>query len=140
MAAKTENYRKQHKEIGEILKKIEQMLMVSRIEADAEPVATIMRELGGKISVHLAIEDSALYPRLIALSDIRIRSTAMRFKQEMGSLKTSFDDFRMRWAGSTAISLQPKQFIEETNAILTALHHRLEREETELYDIYDQVT
>ncbi len=139
MTSPTESYRKQHGEIRVILKQMEQMLNRSRAATDAESMATAVRELGAKIAVHLAIEDNALYPRMIAQTDARVSNVALRFKQEMGTLKSTFDDFRKSWAVHSAIALSPEKFVAETSKILAALRRRLEREETELYDLYDKV-
>ncbi len=137
MASRTESFRQHHAEVRDLAGRIDAQLDLVRITADAGPTATLLRALFGKFGVHLAIEDSTLYPRMIDHADPRLRQTAARFQREMGGLKEQFDGFRSRWPGPTAISHDPKAFIDEARAILTVLRRRISREDAELYDLYD---
>lgn len=139
MASKTESYRNHHLEVRALAAQIEGLLDLSSIHTDPAPVAAVIRELFGKFGVHLAIEDAALYPRLSVHADSGVRQVAKRFQREMGGLKTQFDEYRSRWPGPTAISRDPRAFVGETRKMLDTLQHRIEREDNELYDLYDRV-
>lgn len=138
MASKTESYRKHHTEVRALAARIENLLDPVSINTDPEPVATVTRELFGKFGVHLAIEDAALYPRMISHGDPNLRRVAQAFQQEMGGLKVQFEDYKQRWPGPTAIAGNPREFVNDTRKVLAALQHRIGREDTELYDLYDR--
>ena len=138
MTSKTENFRHHHTEVRALSARIHHLLDADTVTTDPGPIASVVRELFGKFGVHLAIEDSTLYPRMLAHDDPRLQQAAQRFQREMGGLKTKFDAYRQRWPGSIAISRNPKAFIAETREILTALDTRIAREDRELYDLYDR--
>lgn len=134
---KTETYRQHHQELRAIAARIEVLLDASAIAADPNAVAGVVRELFGKFSVHLAIEDNSLYPRTKAHADARLREVAHRFEAEMGDLSQRFDAYRKSWPGPLAIARDPALFASETRAVLVALKERVGREETQLYDLID---
>lgn len=134
---KTETYRQHHQELRAIAARIEVQLDVDAITADPNGIAAVVRELFGKFSVHLAIEDNSLYPRAKALDDARLREVASRFETEMGGLNQRFDAYRKSWPGPLAIARNPALFARETKAILEALKERVGREESQLYDLID---
>lgn len=135
--SKTKHYRMHHGELRALVARIEAQLDLERIIADAAPVASVIRELFGKFGIHLAIEDAALYPKMISHGDARLRSVAQLFQAEMGGLNTAFNEYRRRWHGPTAIAKDPWAFLSETAEILRALTRRMSREDEELYDLYD---
>lgn len=139
MTSKTASFRQHHTDVRALVVRIEGLLNLDSIRADAGPIATVVRELFGKFGIHLSIEDATLYPRMIAHTDQRVRQAAERFQREMGDLKTRFDDYRSRWPGPLAIAKDPAGFVTESNQILDALKRRIASEDTGLYDLYDQV-
>lgn len=138
MSSKTESFRHHHSEVRTLTTRIEQLLDIDAVTADAGPVATVVRELFGKFGVHLAIEDATLYPRMLNHADAKVREAARKFQAEMGGMKSTFDAYRNRWPGPTMISRDPKGFVAETRHILVALSRRISREDSDLYDLYDQ--
>lgn len=134
---KTETYRQHHQELRALAARIEVLLDPTAVRADPAAVAGIVRELFGKFSVHLAIEDNSLYPRTKTHADARLRDTATRFETEMGGLSERFEAYRKAWPGPLAIGRDPVAFVNETRAVLEALKARVAREETELYDLID---
>lgn len=134
---KTETYRQHHQELRAIAARIDVLLDVDSITADPNVVSAVVRELFGKFSVHLAIEDNSLYPRAKALDDANLRQVASRFETEMGGLGERFDAYRRAWPGPLAIARNPASFASETRAVLEALKARVAREESELYDLID---
>ncbi|MGE5475909.1 MAG: hemerythrin domain-containing protein [Bacteroidales bacterium] len=134
---KTETYRQHHQELRAITARIEVLLDAQSIAAEPDKVAGVVRELFGKFSVHLAIEDNSLYPRAKGLADARLREVASRFEAEMGGLSERFDAYRRAWPGPLAIARDPARFASETRAVLGALKERVAREESQLYDLID---
>lgn len=136
---RTETYRRQHKEVRGIIAEINQLLDLDKISENADPISKSVRLLFGKFGTHLAIEDKVLYPGAVNHSDPALSKLARDFQKEMGNLSLQFDDYRHNWPGPLAISRSPDAFVEQTKDILSLLNKRLEREENELYTLYDQV-
>lgn len=134
---KTETYRQHHQELRAIAARIEAVLDPHSVAADPTAVSAIVRELFGKFSVHLAIEDNSLYPRAKATADATLRAVVHRFEAEMGDLGQRFDAYRQAWPGPLAIGRAPDRFATETRAVLQALKERVGREESQLYDLID---
>lgn len=135
--SKTASYRQHHEELRAIAARIDRVLDRDGLTATPDEAAAVVRELFGKFSVHLAIEDKSLYPRAKAAGDVRLHAVASRFESEMGDLGKRFDAYRQSWPGPLAIGRDPARFAQETRAVLTALRERVAREETELYDLID---
>ena len=135
---KTDSYRKHHDDIRQIVGRLEPMLDVAAITADANGVAGVVRDLFGKFSVHLAIEDSTLYPKYAIHDDARLRQVALSFQVEMGNLSKRFDAYKHDWAGPLAIGRDPAGFVTATREMLRLLKARVTREEDGLYDLIDK--
>jgi hypothetical protein len=135
---KTDNYRKHHDDLRVIVSRLEPMLDVAGVTANPSAVAGVVRDLFGKFSVHLAIEDSTLYPKYVVHDDAKLRQVALSFQTEMGNLSTLFDAYKRDWAGPLAIGRDPAAFIRATREILALLKARVQREESGLYDLIDR--
>jgi len=59
-------YRDHHAGVGQLVGRIEALLASRTVEADPAALIATVRELFGTFAVHLSLEDSALYPRLLA--------------------------------------------------------------------------
>lgn len=135
---KTEPYRQHHEDIRALAGRIEAMLDVAAITADSAPIAAVVRELFGKFSVHLALEDNSLYPRYTVHGDLALADTARRFQVEMGGLGERFDAYKRSWPGPLAIARDPAAFVRDSRAVLDLLKARVTREESQLYDLIDR--
>lgn len=131
----TDKFRTQHDEIlaiaGEITEKLK-----GKGEPDAAVLRKMLSNLAGKVNFHLAMEDKALYPRLMEHTDGKAKSLAGKFMKEMGGLAQVFTDYNAKWQAS-AIKSDPAAFSEETRKVFGALAHRIARENAELYPLAD---
>ncbi|WP_286192371.1 hemerythrin domain-containing protein [Roseomonas genomospecies 6] len=137
-AISTTLYRNHHAAVGQLVERIESLLAAPSPAANASALATAVRDLFGIFTVHLSLEDSALYPRLLAHPTPALRATAARFQAEMGNLRTRFDRYRADWPGPLAVSKDPDSFVRETREVVSALKQRIAREDQELYDVIDR--
>lgn len=115
-------------------------LLASRqtVAAGAAQLRQALMRLGGQLSVHLAMEDKGLYPKLRGHTDPAIASLAAQYETEMGGLKATFVAYSERWLRSAAIGDAPEVFLTETEALFAALGKRIDRENNELYALVDQ--
>lgn len=89
--------------------------------------------------MHLAMEDNALYPRLLAHKDESVMSTAMRFIDEIGGIKDLFSKYTKRWPSTASTQNRPTEFIKETEEIFSTLSKRIEMEDNELFPLLENL-
>jgi len=130
----TDKFRTQHNEILVIAK---EMTTELKGEADAAVLRKLLSNLAGKLNFHLAMEDQALYPRLLERKDADAKKMAKQFMTEMGGLGKVFTTYNDKWQVS-AIRNDPAGFAGETAAVFAALTKRIQRENTELYPLADR--
>lgn len=130
----TDKFRQQHDEILGLVGDLNAKL---KARADAQDLRGTLSSLAGKLNFHLAMEDKALYPRLMTM-DARTSKVAGRFMEEMGGLGEVFTTYNNRWQVS-AIRSDPEGFAVETRKVFTALGKRIARENAELYPLADTV-
>lgn len=139
MASKTEVFRNQHADIVTLVKEIEQNgLAPGKLPANAAKVRVLMNTLSGKVGVHLAMEDDALYPRLLQHQSAEVKDKAKKFIDEMGGIKKAYTDYNKKWTQS-AIEKDSAGFVKETTALFAALGDRIKRENNDLYALVDKL-
>ncbi len=135
---KTERYRNHHVGIIKITSEISALLSINELSNNAQEVFKLLSKLLVKMNFHFAMEDKSFYPMLIEHSDERIRTVAKMFRNEMGGLAETFKDYESKWNGTAAIQDNPRNFIEQTQTIFSALSKRIERENNILYKMVDE--
>jgi hypothetical protein len=133
----TDRFRAQHDEILALVDSITRM--VEAKERDADAIRRQLSVLVGKVNFHLAMEDKALYPRLLERKGSRAATLAGKFQTEMGGLAEVFAQYAAKWQVS-AIRANLPGFAEETRKTFGALRHRIGRETTDLYPLADTET
>lgn len=128
----TDKFRQQHREVLDMVSELNQKL---KEKADAQDLRTALSALAGKLNFHLAMEDKALYPRLMK-SDGAAQGIAKKFMEEMGGLADNFEAYNKKWQVS-AIRNDPAAFASETHKVFAALGKRIARENAELYPLAD---
>lgn len=129
-----DKFRLQHEEILRAATEITDGL---KAKADPGQLRKQLSSLAGKVNFHLAMEDQALYPRLMETGDAAVRARANKFKDEMGGLGAVFTEYNARWQLS-AIKADLEGFTTETRRIFGALAKRIERENADLYPLADR--
>lgn len=134
----TQKFRVQHGELLNVAKSIAQLLDADALRKDAKEVRHLLSVLHGKLSVHLAMEDKSLYPRLLRHHDGDVRALTQRYIDEMGSLAGAFKDYVEHWPTPSAIQANPEGFIAESSGVFDAIGKRVQQENSELYELADQ--
>lgn len=137
--AKTDNFRIHHKEISAVMADIEKILDPSAMTVNASEAVKLLVVLSGKISFHLGMEDKHLYPSLQNSKDEKLKTLADEYIKDMGTLAGAFKDYSSAWLAPQKIQANPDGFITQTKAVFQALRKRIEREETTLYPLADQL-
>ena len=131
----TSKFREQHAEILGIAKKVDAAM--AKLPDAAADVRTELTALAAKVNVHLAMEDDALYPRLHAHADPKVRNLAKKFTDEMSGIKAAFQKYIQTW-NEPAIRRDATGFVAATKGLFAALAQRIQRENTELYPLLDK--
>ena len=105
---------------------------------DSVPARLGICELAGILNIHLAMEDQALYPHLLDHGDLKVRTLAQRYVDEMGDLNVKFKAYFWLWTAAQQIEDDPNGFIRETSRILGALTARIYCENNELYPLLER--
>jgi hypothetical protein len=113
------------------------------IAQDAPPPSSfrlhaLRLELASALMDHLQSEDWVLYPQLLVSYDIRVAEIARTFRDEMGGLAKAFRQYAEQW-GSHAIEGDWKRYRLETAVILKALTDRIDRENRDLYPLFESL-
>jgi iron-sulfur cluster repair protein YtfE (RIC family) len=135
----TQRYRAQHAELFALVTQITALLEDADLSKKAAEIRCLVSSLAGKLSIHLAMEDKRLYPKLMAHSNPDVRALSKRYSEEMGSLADDFTKFNQRWLTAAFIEKDPAKFVGEINLILTALQTRIEKENNQLYKLVDNL-
>ena len=77
--SKTKKIRDQHETILAIATEISEHLLISKVVNDANKIISLLATFYGKLNYHLSLEDTALYPKLLASPDKKISDTAKRY-------------------------------------------------------------
>ena len=130
----TDKFRNQHEEILAMAGEITDLL---KGKPDVTEVRKLLSNLAGKVNFHLAMEDKALYPRLMQRKGSDTDALAVKFQNEMGGLAQVFANYNSKWQVA-AIRSDLAAFTNETRKVFGALAHRISRENTELYPLADK--
>ena len=135
----TQRYRAQHAELFALVTQITPLLDDANLGKKAAEIRSLISSLAGKLSIHLAMEDKRLYPKLIAHSNPDVRALATHYSEEMGSLSDDFTKFNQCWLTAALIEKDPVTFVGEMKFVLTALQTRIDKEDNRLYKLVDNL-
>jgi hypothetical protein len=135
----TERFERQHAELVSLAKALGAELDTRKIAADPGPARRALAAFSGKLKVHAAMEQEALYPRLLASRDPSVAEKARALAAEVGDLYEGFFGFLARWQSAEAVQTAPDEFGRETMVQLHRLGVRMKRENRELYPLVDAI-
>lgn len=113
------------------------LLNVETLENDASRCRRLLARFAGKLRVHAAMENEALYPELLRAPDPVVRATAERLFAELGPVYDEFDRFESRWPSALVIAEQPRVFVLQTLELFDILRRRMTVENKTLYPLVD---
>ncbi|MBW7858631.1 MAG: hemerythrin domain-containing protein, partial [Leptonema sp. (in: Bacteria)] len=105
-----------------------------------ELVFEALAKLSGRLMVHLAFEDKAIYPELLNSKNAEVTKLATEFQSEMATIATVFTEFIYRWSDINSIRESFDEFKEETFTIFKVLGSRVKKENEVFYPIAESYT
>ncbi len=133
----TARFARQHEQLQELSKVLLKTLDTRTLTIDPGPARRALATFVGRLRVHAAMEQEALYPRLLASSDPAVAAKARELFDEVGTLYDRFFSFLDRWSDPEVIKANAEGFCRETMMELHRLSRRLRRENDELYPMVD---
>lgn len=137
--SRTDSFRTQHIEIVALVTDISSKLNPATLPAQADNVRSTLTSLAGKLSFHLGMEDKHLYPLMLQNANPQTKQMAEKFMAEMGTLADIFKNYTQKWPSADSIKKDPEGFCVQTKEIFKALADRVQREESQLYQLADQI-
>lgn len=136
---RSEALREAHRDLLQLIDTMSTQLEHAKLERDASEARASLSMLAGKLTIHLAMEDKALYPRLASHSSQEVRKIGKRFADEMGGILDVFKEYLSHWPTPEAVQLDAAQFVVETREIFDALRARIAKEHNELFPKLDEI-
>ena len=127
-----DKFRHQHVTILDCIARLRQTVQAG-IAEHANDIARQIVAMSGVIKLHLAIEDSTLYPALAHSGDARLARMGSRYQHEMAGIVDDYLSFAHRWNLGTHVAAQPDRFRADANRVLRVLYERMRREDSEFY-------
>lgn len=134
----SDRFRQQHAHLMELALEIGQMFDATGQVADAEVCRRKLSAFAGALRVHAAMENGALYPRLLDHPAAEVRDTARRLLDECGELYDEFHAFLSGWPSAAAIRAETPRFAREARRVFRKLGARMMKENDTLYPLADE--
>src|SRR5262249_17856649 len=101
---------------------------------------TAIAELSGIWNVHVAMEESVMYPRMLKHASVSLKETARRHFDELADLRQDFSSYLRKWRTGKAIKDHIDDFVADSKAIMERIAGRIVLENKELYRLAESVS
>lgn len=139
MQRPTARFAAQHAEIERLATDLGRLLDPRALAADPAPARRALATLAGRLRIHSAMENEALYPRLFTCGDPVVERKARELFDSFGDVYDALSAHVKRWSEAETIGRDAATFAEETRGVLGRLRARIAREDAELYPIADRL-
>lgn len=136
----TARFARQHKDLGRTAKTLVGELDTRALSIDARQARRALASFSGQLRVHSAMEQEALYPRLLSSDDERVVTKARELLEDIGQVYQAFFDYLVSYPDAASIQADPGEFGRRTMQTLHRLRVRMRREDDELYPLVDQLS
>lgn len=103
------------------------------IANNATDIAALIVAMSSTIKLHLAVENSTLYPALQNGNNRALAQMGKRFQDEMQSIAASYLAFSRKWNTAARVEEDPEAFRADANSVLKVLYERMQKENTDFY-------
>lgn len=133
----TEHFQRQHADLVQLSFDVVKDATPATMATDASDVRRRLARFVGRLKLHAAMENDALYPRLLQSEHAEIRDKARAMLAEVGTIYDEFFAFSRRWLQAGVIERDPSAFGTELFRVMKLLGRRMSRETKELYPLVD---
>jgi len=131
----------QNHEITE-LSNVLHYLLSDRGMCDTQVTCDLFFDFVDKVTEHLDVEDSQIYPKLLNSSDLQTINTARNFMSGGVEIKRLFADYLKKWCGKQGQELRIKdheEFVRSTGEMFSLVLNRIQKETEHLYPLVRKV-
>lgn len=132
-----DRYHEQHADIRAQVEELRKRLEPRALAADPGAARQAMVTLGARLNIHLAFEDTALYPTVLKSHEAQVQRKTRQYMEEMGGIKATLKAHLQTWLTTERVQADAEGFRRETLAILEALKTRLEAEDRDFYPMLE---
>lgn len=133
-----DKFKHQHEEIFSSIRLLRERT-VSGIVENAREIAGLVVAMSSLIKLHLAVEDSVLYPTLRNSKDAAMARMGETYQKEMKTIAASYEGFARKWNTALNVERDPEGFRADANVVLKMLHGRICREDRDFYPAVERV-
>lgn len=133
----SDRFRLQHEHLMGLAMEVGAQFDATGKVADPDGCRRKLAAFAGALRVHAAMENEALYPRLLAHPTAEVSETAQRLLDECGSLYDEFHAFLAEWPSADAIRGDAPRFARDCRRVFRKLAMRMTRENETLYPLAD---
>lgn len=127
-----DKFKHQHEKIFDAIHALRHYALLG-IAENAREIAKTIVGMSSVIKLHLAVEDTVLYPALRQSENSLVSRMGAQYQSEMKAIAESYDAFARRWNTATSVARDPAGFRTEANRVLKILHGRICKEDREFY-------
>lgn len=127
-----DKFKQQHVEILGNVAALRQLVKDGIIE-NAEKISKMIISMSSTIKLHLAVEDSILYPALQSGNNDALARMGKQFQDEMDAIAAAYLNFARTWNNAHRVATDPEGFRSDANTVLKVLHARMGKENTVFY-------
>lgn len=127
-----DKFKHQHVEILRNISALRELVKEGIIE-NADKISKLIISMSAVIKLHLAVEDSILYPALQNGNNSAVARMGRQFQDEMKSIAKAYLNFAKDWNSVSSVSRNPEGFRSDANTVLKVLHTRMQKENTVFY-------
>lgn len=131
-----EKFKHQHVAILDGIAGLRQAVHAGIVD-NADDIATRIVKISSVIKLHLAIEDTVLYPAVADSADRKLAQLGEAYQREMNGIAGEYFAFVSRWNLPARLKADPEGFRADANRVLRVLFDRMRREDTEFYPAID---
>lgn len=119
----------------EILTSISALRALTRkgIAENAADISKLIVAMSSTIKLHLAVEDTHLYPALQTGNNRTLAMMGKRFQDEMTNIAAGYVAFSRKWNSAGSVVANPEGFRADANSVLKVLYDRMQKENTDFY-------
>lgn len=133
-----DKFKHQHEKIFDAIHTLRHYSLLG-IAENAREIAKTIVGMSSVIKLHLAVEDTVLYPTLRQSANSLVSRMGAQYQSEMKAIAESYDAFARRWNTAANVARDPAGFKAEANRVLKILHGRICKEDREFYPAIETI-
>lgn len=134
-----DRYHEHHADLAAQAQELRRRCAPGSLEREPEAARKALVTLVARLNIHLAFEDTALYPPLLGHAEPRLRAESRRYLDGIAPIRAAVKAHLDRWLDPARVAAAPEAFRRETGAVLDTLQERLRSEDLDFYPLLERL-